>query len=249
MTMEPGHYADPLSEALGHGSQRVAQIASLAAAMAQVAVHRDTLRSARTAARGDRTAARILRDQEHLLREQAKAAWAPAYDRQWLAAADVAQAGRAWAGAACQAGDDPVAAAAMRRCEDRLRELHPYAMAGYDRHRAHGLDPLTAMEQAAPLFARHPAPRPGDHPAARLALTGTSEPDDDVTTPEPGTGAAADGPPDSPDVSARTPVTLAAENFPLGPAPPPAGQGASRRPAAKRAAARAARVPRGPAGQ
>jgi len=56
-------------------------------------------------------------------------------------------------------------------------------MAGYDRHRAGGLDPLAAMEQAAPLFARHPAPRPGDHPAGRLALTATGEPDDDATSP------------------------------------------------------------------
>ena len=38
--MEPGHYTDPLEDALSHGSQRVAQFASLAGAMAQVVMQR-----------------------------------------------------------------------------------------------------------------------------------------------------------------------------------------------------------------
>ena len=38
--MEPGHHTDPLEEALSHGSQRVAQLASLAGAMAQVVIQR-----------------------------------------------------------------------------------------------------------------------------------------------------------------------------------------------------------------
>jgi hypothetical protein len=51
---------------------------------------------------------------------------------------------------------EPAAATAMRKCEERLRNLHPYAMARYDRLRAEGLGPAEAMQEAAPLFARPP---------------------------------------------------------------------------------------------
>ena len=221
--MEPGHHADPLTEALGHGTQRAAQIASLAAAMAQAAIHRDTLRGARQAARDDQHAARALRQQERLLREQATAAWAPASDRQWLAAADVIQAGKAWAAAAGVAGHDPVAAAAMRRCEDRLRVLHPYAMARYDRLRHDGDDPLAAMEQAAPLFARAPAPHPGQAAASRPALTAGGEPPGGESAPgsrSPTGGGPGREParsyPDSEAATDRAAVAVAALNFPHG---------------------------------
>ena len=48
----------------------------------------------------------------------------------------------------------------MRKSEQRLRTLHPFAMARYDRLRAEGASPLDAMRDAAPLFARHPHARP-----------------------------------------------------------------------------------------
>ena len=51
---------------------------------------------------------------------------------------------------------EPAAATAMRKTEDRLRDLHPYAMARYDRLRADGMSPADAMREAAPLFARAP---------------------------------------------------------------------------------------------
>ena len=44
----------------------------------------------------------------------------------------------------------------MRRTASRL---HPYAMARYDRLRSDGLEPGEAMQEAAPLFARHPYAR------------------------------------------------------------------------------------------
>ena len=50
----------------------------------------------------------------------------------------------------------------MRKAEERLRDLHPYAMARYDRLRGDGIGPAEAMREAAPLFARparaHDAP-------------------------------------------------------------------------------------------
>ena len=63
----------------------------------------------------------------------------------------------------------PAAAAALRKCEDKLRDLHPYAMARYDRLRARRLAPLDAMREAAPLFARAPDARVGDPPPARFS--------------------------------------------------------------------------------
>jgi len=66
----------------------------------------------------------------------------------------------------------PVAAAAMRRCEDRLRVIHPYAMARSDRLRAGAARPAPATAPAAPRartaahlaalsFPKPAAPAPG----------------------------------------------------------------------------------------
>jgi hypothetical protein len=177
--MEPAHYSDPLEEALSHGSQRVAQLASLAAAMAQVIIQRRALDQARKAAAGDGQAKQVLDDQERLLRQQARLAWAPAHDAQWLAQAGFTQTARAWASAAAWADTEPAAAAAQRKCEGRLRRLHPYAMARYDRLRHDGLAPLDAMGEAAPLFARAPGVRVGDPVPERFSLRVYATPDPD----------------------------------------------------------------------
>ena len=174
--MEPGHYTDPLEDALSHGSQRVAQFASLAGAMAQVVMQRRALHDARKAARNDQHATRVLDEQERLLHRQARLSWASAHDPQWLAQADLLQTGRAWAGAASFADTDPAAASAMRKCEDRLRTLHPYAIARYDRLREDGMSPLDAMRETASLFGRSPDVRVGEPAAARPAVAvGTGE--------------------------------------------------------------------------
>jgi hypothetical protein len=172
--MEPGHYTDPLEEALSHGSQRVAQFASLTGAMAQVVLQRRALHDARNAARNDQRATRILGEQERLIHQQARLRWAPAHDPHWLAKADLLQAGSAWAGAASHADTDPAAASAMRKCENRLRTLHPYAMARYDRLRGDGMSPLDAMRDTVPLFSRHPDARVGDPAPARSALAAST---------------------------------------------------------------------------
>src|ERR1022692_2623754 len=153
--MEPGHYGDPLEEALSHGSQRVAQLASLVGAMAQVVIQRRALHDARTAVRHDERATQILGEQERLLHHQARLTWSPAHDASWLGHADT----------------DPLAASAMRKCEDRLRTLHPHAMARYDRLRTDGLSPLDAMREAARLFSRSPDIRVGDPVPSRPELT------------------------------------------------------------------------------
>jgi hypothetical protein len=171
--MEPGHYTDPLEEAFSQASQRIAQFASLTGAMTQVIMQRKALHEARQAARNDERATRILDEQERFLHQQARLSWAPAHDRQWLAHADLLQTGHAWASAASHADTDPAAASAMRKCENRLRALHPHAMARYDRLRGDGMSPLDAMRETVPLFGRSPDVRVGDPAPARPAL-GTS---------------------------------------------------------------------------
>jgi hypothetical protein len=154
------HHSDPVGEALSYSSQRAAQIGSLVAAGVEMGLRRRALSRARRDARGA-AALRAAQDQERAAREQAKAGWAPAHDPRWLAQADVIQAAGAWGAAAPYADADPAAASAMRRSEDRLRFLHPYAMARYDRLRQEGAGPLDAMNEAAPLFARAADARPG----------------------------------------------------------------------------------------
>jgi len=58
----------------------------------------------------------------------------------------------------------------MRKSEERLRTLHPHAMARYDRLRADGLGPLDAMREALPLFGRDPDTRTGEPGPRRRSL-------------------------------------------------------------------------------
>jgi hypothetical protein len=176
MTDPGAHHPDPLADALSRGAQHAAQLTSLIAAGAQVIAQRRILRDATSASGSDQQATRALADQERDLYRETRMGWAPAHDPRWLARADLPATGRAWAAAACYADTAPSAAAALRKCEDRLRELHPYAMARYDRLRAEGMSPTDAMCEAAPLFDRAPRPRTGGPAPVRPALlaAGTS---------------------------------------------------------------------------
>jgi hypothetical protein len=201
--MDPsGHYPDPFGEALSHSSQRVTQLTSLVAAAAEVAIRLKAARAARQAGQ-DQQQQHVLDDQEAAARAQARARWAPAHDARWLAHADLPQAAGTWGTAAPWAGTDPAAASAMRKSEERLRALHPFAMARYDRLRSDGASPLDGMREAAPLFALHPHARPA---SARPALA--IEPLAADAAPEPGiadgtSGQAGPEPDPSPDAERR----------------------------------------------
>jgi hypothetical protein len=153
-------YPDPFQEAAQHGLQRALQIGAAAATAAQVYIYQQQTQ-ARAVSEHDERTRRALNSQIRAERDAARSAWAPALDRQWLRQADLTDTARAW-GAAMPYADrnvpwyEPSAATAMRKCEDRLRHLHPYAMARYDRLRAEGLGPGDAMREAAPLFANAP---------------------------------------------------------------------------------------------
>ncbi len=181
--MDPsGHYPEPFGEALSHSSQRVTQLTSLVGAAAEVAIRLNAARAARQAAQ-DAQARRVLDGQEHTARAQARARWAPAHDARWLGQADLLQAAGTWGAAAPWAGTDPAAASAMRKSEERLRTLHPFAMARYDRLRSQGASPLDAMREAAPLFGLHPHARPAPtrSPLAIDALVADAAPEPGIT--------------------------------------------------------------------
>jgi hypothetical protein len=165
----PDVYPDVLGDALSFSSQRAAQLGSLVTAGAAVEAQRRARAAAARAARDER-AVSALRDQERAAWQQARAGWAPTHDARWLAQADLLQAARVWSAAAAYADADPAAASAERKCEERLRALHPYAMARYDRLRSEGAGAFDAMRQALPLFARGPHARPGDPATQHRAL-------------------------------------------------------------------------------
>lgn len=188
------NHPEPFGEALSYSSQRAAQMVSLVAAATEVALRRRALHAARQAARDERER-RMLQAWERAFRAQSRARWAPALDPRWLAQADILQAGRAWGAAAPWAGADPEAATALRRAEERLRTLHPYAMAQYDRLSGEGASPLDAMRRSVHLFLREPNVRPGQpapaRPAVEAALPGTGP------APEPGATPGGHGQPGS----------------------------------------------------
>lgn len=170
MTMDPSAYhADPLGEAFGHSSQKAAQFVSIVGAAYEIAARRRAIRAARDAARTEQQL-RAVQEQERAARAETRARWAPAFDARWQAQADLLQAGRVWGAAAPYADTDPEAASALRRAEERLRALHPYAMGRYDRLRFDGAGPLEAMREAVHLFARKPHARPGQPAAARPGI-------------------------------------------------------------------------------
>jgi len=162
-------YPDLFGDALSYSSQRLAQLASLVTAAATVEARRKAQRNAAKTIRSER-ALRELHDQQRAAYELARAGWAAARDPRFLGQADLLQAARAWSAAAAYADADPEAAEAVRTCEQRLRVLHPYAMAWYDRLRSEGTAPLDAMREALPLFARATHARPGDPAAQRPGL-------------------------------------------------------------------------------
>src|ERR1022692_376642 len=161
--MDSGTPPDPFSEAMSNGMQRAMQVASTVMTGAQVYVHLKRTQ-ARVAAERDRNVRRALAAQISSDSAAARASWAPGLDPDWARQASLFQAAQTW-GAAMPYADrnvpwyEPAAAAAMRRCEDRLRELHPHAMARYDRLRSEGMTPFDAMREAAALFGQEPTAR------------------------------------------------------------------------------------------
>jgi hypothetical protein len=180
-------HPDPFRDAMQEMVYRAVQVGSFAVTGAQVyAYHRRA--QARTAAEQDHRARRALNAQIRAEKDADRAGWAPALDPSWLREATIVDAAQAW-GAAMPYADrampwhEPAAATAMTRCEERLRDLHPYAMARYDRLRSDGLGPAEAMREAAPLFARHP--RAWEEPSMPRQMLEAAAAPDQATGPVP----------------------------------------------------------------
>ena len=167
-------HPDPLNQSLSQGAERVTHLGSIVMAAVQVFARYRAQRE-REDATEDRHTARAVREQIRSDHQHARATWAPAHDARWLRQADVLQTAQTWGAAAPYAETDPGAAAAMRKSEQRLRTLHPHAMARYDRLRAEGMSPLDAMREATPLFARDPDVRTGDPAPHRRSLDAPPE--------------------------------------------------------------------------
>ena len=159
-------HPDPFHDAMGQGLQRAIHVGSSVVTGAQVYLYLKRTQ-AMAAAERDERARRVLAAQMRAEQDAARAGWAPALDPDWLRQANLFQAASTW-GSAMPYADrsvpwyQPTAATAMRRSEQRLRDLHPHAMARYDRLRADGMEPAEAMREAAPVFAG--APRAYDAP-------------------------------------------------------------------------------------
>jgi hypothetical protein len=173
-------YPDPFRDAMHEGVQRAVQLGSIAVAGAQIYAYHQRAQ-ARTVAERDERARRALQAQIRAERDAARAGWAPALDPAWLQQATFIETARAW-GAALPYSDravpwyEPTAVSAMRTCEDRLRDLHPFGMARYDRLRSDGLSPAAAMREAAPLFALHPQARDGYYTPRAMLQTASPNP-------------------------------------------------------------------------
>ncbi|MFG2245782.1 hypothetical protein [Spirillospora sp. NPDC048823] len=154
-------HPDPIAEGLQHGGQRLVQIVSVAVATRQGLAQRRQRSEATRQARDDQ-AQRAQAQAQRAALAQARSRWGRAHDRKWLRQAPLLDVAEAWGAAVPYASDNASASLAVRKCEERLRHLHPHAMSHYDRFRGEGKDPLDAMTQAAPFFTRDPNVRTGD---------------------------------------------------------------------------------------
>lgn len=163
-------HPDPIAAGFSHGGERMIQILAMASALRQGYAQRAArLRAAELAQ--DTAAERAESTAQQAAFAQARAQWVRAHDRNWLQQAGLLHVAEAWGAAVPYAADSSSAAAAIRKCEKRLRDLHPHAMTHYDRARADGMEPLDAMRKAAPFFTRDPDVRTGQPATARPELT------------------------------------------------------------------------------
>lgn len=179
--MEPseGMHPDPFGGALAITGQKIAELASVAALVGQTVVRMRARKAEQEAdgkERGNNTAQDTERDAQ-LAAD--RAVWAPVLDKGWRKDAGLVDTVRAWGAAVRWEDADASAAEAVTAAEERLRELHPYAMRNYDALRAEGKSRFAAMMEAVPDFALHPDPRPAPadtQQGRRLAAAGNSTP-------------------------------------------------------------------------
>ncbi|WP_143219920.1 hypothetical protein [Actinomadura sp. CNU-125] len=167
--MTDRQHPDPITEGFVHSGQRLVQLITIATALQQGYARRIArLKEAQQAQ--DAAAERAENEARKAAFHEARSRWSPAHDRTWLRQAGLLDVAQAWGAAVPYTTDNASAATAVRKCEERLRDLHPHAMNHYDRLRAEGDDPLVAMGKAAPFFTRDPNVRTGEPAPQRAEL-------------------------------------------------------------------------------
>ncbi len=122
-------HSDPLRDAVQDAVYRAVQVGSFAMTSAQMyAYHRRA--QARITAEQDHRARRALNAQVRAERDADRTRWAPPLDPAWLRNASLVETAHAWGAALPYADrnapwDEPAAATAMTRCEERLRDCTP----------------------------------------------------------------------------------------------------------------------------
>ncbi|QKG20120.1 hypothetical protein [Actinomadura verrucosospora] len=162
-------HPDPIAEGFSHGGERMIQIVAMATALKQSHARRASRLRAAELAR-NAAAERTESAAQQAAFAEARSRWVRAHDRNWLQQAGLLHVAEAWGAAVPYAAESSSAAAAVRKCENRLRGLHPHAMTHYDRARTEGMEPLDAMRKAAPFFTRDPNVRTGEPAIPRPAL-------------------------------------------------------------------------------
>jgi hypothetical protein len=120
-------HSEPTTEAVARAAQTLAVTVSLVEALAR-------LRTQRAHDRADAAeqAAATVRATEALHHDAARLTWTPALDDYTLRRLSATELLQAWAAAQPYRNAEPTATQAADRIENRLREVHPEAMAVYD---------------------------------------------------------------------------------------------------------------------
>jgi hypothetical protein len=171
-------HPDPFTEA-GEVAGRQARHVAIILASAGRVMLRHQIAVKRLQVEKSKQARRAMLARLNAERASARARWMPGNDKTWLRDAGLLDVAEVWAAAIPFADRgrklfEESAESAVLNCENRLRNLHPYAMSRYDRLRAGGMGPVEAMFEALPLFTRpahayertaavvRPALEPGD---------------------------------------------------------------------------------------
>jgi hypothetical protein len=199
--MNPRADSSQFRDAIDRGLHRASQVAWVAVASERIQVYLRGTYSELIAVHGTLENSEL---RAHILagRAAARTLWSPALDPGWTGRAGLTPVLHSW-GAAMPFADpsepwhEPAAATAMRACEERLRQIHPYAMRRYDLLRDQGRTPAASMREAAPFFGRAPRPYGAVPPGRRRDqdfprdITGTVAATRPVAPPRPAGPAPA----------------------------------------------------------
>jgi hypothetical protein len=156
--MTGDEHLDVIDEAIRTAARDTVAIASILTALIREGLQFKA-RVERLREEKDKQAWREQQAQLDAERATARARWAPGNDGAWVREAGLLDVAEVWAAAVPFADRgrelfEESAESAVLNCENRIRDIHPYAMSRYDRLRADGMGPAEAMYEALPLFTR-----------------------------------------------------------------------------------------------